>query len=218
LLESLAGNDLSRKKCHKKDKFFFIGLSVMIFFVLYSLMGWDNISWGIFWFAICVAPYLNFYRMQQEIAERYIYLANIGLMFAVANIIIGYPLIIVGLLALYAVRLWFLLPMYADDYWLIEYSVREEPSAWYNWHIRGHKLLERGGVVEALNMFVMAHSLSPKEFKVLFNIGIVLTMVRKPEEAKKFFDEAEKNIVEGQEKEAKNLLELARNGQLPLLL
>ena len=217
-LESLAGNELSRKKCYRKDKFFWVGISVISFFILYSLMGWDNISWGLFWFSICIAPYLNIIRMQQEIAERYIYLANVGLMFVLANVIINYPVVITAFLIMYAIRLWYYMPAYTDDYWLVEYSVMEDPRSWFGWHFRGHKMLERGGIREALNMFVMAKLLSPREFKVLFNIGVVLTIMDKKEEAKKFFELAEKNIVEGQEEQCKKLFEEVRGGKTPLLL
>jgi tetratricopeptide (TPR) repeat protein len=191
---------------------------VAVFFVIYSLLGWNNISWGLLWWTICIAPYLNIFRMQQELAERYVYLANVGLMFVLANLIINYPFIITAFLVFYATRLYYYMPAYTDDYWLIEYSVREEPGSWFAWHLRGHKRLEQGCLREALNMFVMAKMLSPKEFKILFNIGIILKMIKQDKEAERFFEEAAKNIIEGQEIEAKNLLYEAKTGKLPLLL
>ncbi len=215
-LHSMAGNDIMRKQAYKKDKFFYIGL-VLIGFLIYSLFGhWSVYSWGVLWYSMAIAPYSNLYRCQQEIAERYVYIASIGLMFCLAHLIIAYPVIIAAFIAGYAVRLWVYMPAFQDDYWLLEYAVAEDPGAWYAWHTRALKRWGQGCAREALNMWVMAKLINPKEFKLLINIGVVLKILNIQGEAEQFFSEAEKNVIPGQEEMARAIIADARAGKNPL--
>lgn len=218
-LQSAVGNDIMKKRAYKMDKFFWLGLSIIVFWTIYSINRWDNIAYGIFWFSICIAPFSNLVRMQQEIANRYLYQANIGVMLMVATLIAPYPFLIALFLGSYLTRLWYHIPAWTDDYWIIEDAVRECPSSWFAWHIRAMKRFESGALREALNMFVMAKMLSPKEFKVLLNIGVILKIIKRPKEAEEFFKKAEENIIEGQEEEARKILEEARSktDKLPIL-
>jgi hypothetical protein len=212
-LQSAAGS--GKALAYKKDKFFYIGCTLLAY-MLYSMFHWTAVSWGVLWYSICIAPYINLMRMNQEVAERYIYLPSIGLMFALANILIAYPLVVALVISSYMTRLWFIMPMYTDDYWLLEHAVFEDPGAWYAWHIRAQKRFNQGCIREALNMWVMAKMLSPKEFKLNINIGVILMMLKKHDEALKFFKIAEDNIVPGQEKMANQILKEAREGKMPI--
>ena len=82
-----AGNDIMKKRSTRLDWSFWVGISLMAYLIYSALFNWTAISWGIFWYSCAIAPYLNLFRMQQEIAERYCYIANIGVMFALANVI-----------------------------------------------------------------------------------------------------------------------------------
>lgn len=214
-MQSMAGNIIMRKRAYKKDHWFYIGLA-MIGFLIWSFWHWTPVAWGLLWYTMAIGPYSNLYRCQQEIAERYIYIGSVGLMFALANIIIAYPIVIAVFIAGYMVRLWFYMPAYMDDYWLVEYAVMEEPGAWYAWHTRARKRFDQGAIREALNMWVMAKMLSPKEFKLLINIGVLLKMLRNDQEAESFFRQAEENIIPGQEKVAYDILKAAREGKRPI--
>jgi len=119
-----AGNELMAKKSRRLDWCFWVGLALMGYLVYSAIFNWTLTSWGIFWYSICIAPYLNLFRMQQEIAERYVYNANIGVMFALATIS---PVAVITLfLGGYIARLLKYLPAYIDDYWLIERSLCED--------------------------------------------------------------------------------------------
>lgn len=218
LLESAAGNPSRRRRAARPNVFTWIGLIAIIGFIVRSCYVWDSISWGILWFNVCIAPFCNLIRMNQEIAERYIYVANVGLMYALAQIIAPYPLAVAIFITAYIVKMWQVMPMYTDDYWVIEFAVIEDPRSWFAWHVRGHKMLERGGINEALSMFVMARLLSPKEFKLLFNISVLLRMIRKTEESDKFLQLAKDNIIEGQEEKSLQLIEDVKKGKMPFIL
>jgi hypothetical protein len=171
-----------------------------------------------FWFYITIAPFSNFRRIQQEIAERYIYMANVGVMYALASLIGNYPVLIAVFLTMYIARGYSTMRLYTDDFWLIEEAVLEDPGAWYAWHIRGFKRWNNQSWREALTMWVMAQLISPKEFKVLFNIAIVLKLLRRDDEAEKYLKKAEENILEGQEAAAKEAIKSFKEGKMPLLI
>ena len=120
-------------------------------------------------------------------------------------------------ITMYITKISHVMRMYTDDYWLVESAVYEDPAAWYAWHTRGHKRWSNGSHKEALTMWVMAKLISPKEFKVLFNIAAVLKLLKKYQESKQYLNDAKDNIIEGQEELAKNVFKELADGKTPLL-
>jgi len=51
---------------------------------------------------------------------------------------------------MYIVKMWNMLEMYKDDYWIVEYSVMEDKKAWYGWHIKALKRWDNRSFKEAL--------------------------------------------------------------------
>ena len=210
-----AGNEIMAKRARKKDVFFYVGLALIGYLIYSAIWNWTPVSWGIFWYSCSIAPYLNLFRMQQEIAERYVYTANIGIMYALANI---FPLPILAMFFGYYVgRLQTYLPAYTDDYWLIERSVNEDSAAWYCWFVRAHKRWQQQAIREALNCWVMAKMLSPKEYKILYNIAVVLRHLKQNDESVKYMKEANENVIKGQEKLSEHLLKEYKQGRYQLL-
>lgn len=209
-----AGNEIMKKKALRLDWTFWLGLSVMGF-LIYSLWNWTPIAWGIFWYSVCIAPYLNLFRMQQEIAERYCYVANIGIMFALAHLL--NPVAFAFVAGVYIARLMVFLPAYSDDYWIIEKSVNEDPGAWYCWFIRAHKRWLQQSYREALNCWVMAKMISPTEFKILYNIAVVLKFLQKHAEADEYMKLAMQNVIKGQEQTARHMHNEYKQGKYQLL-
>jgi len=198
-----AGNEIMAERAKKLDWCFWLGISMIGYLIYSALFNWTLTSWGVFWYSCAIAPYLNLFRMQQEIAERYVYVANIGVMFALATVA---PLVVFAFfLGGYIARLLKYLPAYIDDYWLIERSLMEDQHAWFCWFVRAHKRWQQQSYREALNCWVMAKMLSPKEFKILYNIAIVLRHLGKKEESIQHMELAMQNVVKGQEKYAENL-------------
>lgn len=210
-----AGNEIMKKRATKLDWPFWVGIGLMGYLIYSAIFNWTPVSWGLFWYTCCIAPYLNLFRMQQEIAERYVYVANIGIMFALANVIP--PIAFAFILGYYAARLYSWLPAYTDDYWLIEKSVNEDPAAWYCWFVRAHKRWQQQAFREALNCWVMAKMLSPKEYKILYNIAVVLKFLKQDDESLKHMEEANKNVIKGQEHTAEEMLKRYKRGALELI-
>jgi hypothetical protein len=211
-----AGNDIMAKRSFKKDIFFWIGIALMAYLGYSALFNWTAVSWGVFWYTCSIAPYLNLFRMQQEIAERYCYIANIGVMFALANVLP--PIAIAFMFGAYTARIMTYISAYTDDYWLIEKSVNEDPAAWYVWYVRGHKRWQQQCIREALNCWVMAKMLSPKEFKILYNIAVVMKFLKQDQESVFHMNLARQNVVKGQEKSAEVLFRDYDTGNYHLLI
>jgi hypothetical protein len=179
---------------------------------------WTVLSWALLAWCISVAPFCNFVRANQEIAERFVALPNVFLMFALAQLIAMHPVIITAILVFYATRTYYTLQLYKDEYFITECAVIEDPHAWWAWHCRAMKRWDTQSYKEALILWVMAKMISPKEFKILMNIATCLRLLKNNEEADAFLKLAEANIVSGQEKEAREFIKQHKDGKLPILL
>jgi hypothetical protein len=218
-LQSCAGNDIMRKRAYKIDRYFLIGIVSMASMVSYAIMvPWNTLSWALLAWSISIAPFCNLVRNNQEIAERFVALANVFLMYALAQVIFPHPIIVTAFLVFYATRTFYTLSTFKDEYIITEIAVIEDPHAWWAWHCRAMKRWDTQSYKEALILWTMAKLISPKEFKILMNIATCLRLLKNDKEADAFLREAENNIVKGQEEEAHLYIENHRNGKLPILL
>jgi len=207
-----------KKKAYSLCKFFWIGLFVIIGWGVYSIHNWTIASYGLLWFFISIAPFSNIKRVQQEISERYAYVPNIGVMLTLAYFISWSPVLVTAFFVMFLTKLQSSIAMYQDDYWLVECASQEDRKAWYAWHIKGHKRWSSGSYKEALIMWVMAKMISPKEFKILFNLAVVLKLLKNQKESDEFMRLAKENIIPGQEKALEKYFEDIKNGKYPLLI
>ena len=217
-LQSAAGCQ-SEKAYTMNDRYFLLG-------VLYFLGGgyylatqpWTMVSFGLVWWAFCIAPFCNLFRIHQEIAERYMYLPNVGLMIVLASLLTHFPIAQAVIITMYAVKMWFWMDAYQDDYYLLEYSSINSPGSWFNWHVKAVKRWDTKSYMEAIILWTMAKMCSPREFKVLFNLATALVLCNKKEEGLEYLKLAEANIPKGQERDVQKLVEEFRKGQVTILL
>lgn len=201
------------------DRFFWLGIAYLTAIGWYCThTPWNMVSFGLLWWCVCLAPFCNFIKLSQEIAERYMYLPNCGLMIVLATVLIHSPALIGVFLAMYATKMWFYMDAYQDDYYLVEAACLNSPQSWFAWHVRGMKRWDQKSYQEAVIIWTMARILSPKEFKVNFNLATALAMSGHGEEAKKFIDICEKNIPAGQEKDCHGLLAEWKVGKVAIIL
>ena len=123
-------------------------------------------------------------------------------------------------LTMYAVRLWYLINAYQDDYWIKEHNVTEDPGSWFAWHMRGIHRWDVGSHHEAFSCWVMAKMISPKEFKVWCNLAMVLRYIGNIKESDEALREAQTCILKGQEVESEKLIREIRankRGHMPIL-
>jgi hypothetical protein len=201
------------------DRYFAIGVAAAGGILAYLVtQPWGMVSLGLVWWCIGIFPFLNFCRLHQEIAERYMYLPSVGLMLVLATVIQPYPIAVASFFTLYVTKLWFFMDSYVDDYFLVEQSCLNSRDAWFSWHVRAMKRWLAQSYQEAIIMWVIAKNISPKEFKLLFNLATACRFARQEQEAMQFLKLAEENIPAGQEEQANKLINEFRKGNSAVIL
>jgi len=217
-MQSMAGSGRFRAYSFK-DRFLYIGLAIISFIIWrFTTQPWDMANFGILWWCICIAPFCNLFRLQQEIGERYCYLPNVGLMFFLACVLQTYPQIIPVFLAVYCTKLWFYMDSYTDDYFMVEQACINSPDSWFAWHVRGMKRWETKSYQEAVILWTMARMISPNEFKVNFNLSTALKLSGNVKEANFYFELAKNCVPPGQEKQIKTITDDWSKGNCAIVL
>lgn len=216
-LQSLDGSHAKRWKS-MNDRYFWIGLFAILGVIIYSILEWGPIAQSLIAFFVTVIPFCNIWRANQEIAERFVALPNVFLMYSLAQIIYTYPILCTVFLVFYTTRTFYTLIMYQDEYYITELAIIEDPHAWWAWHCRAMKRWDTQSYKEALILWVMAKLISPREFKILMNIATCLRLLKSDTEADEYLELAEQNIVEGQEEQSFEFIAQHKKGKLPILL
>lgn len=185
-------NKIDNQKGYSLNRDFWLGL-LTVSSIIFHVYFYHNIaSWGLVWFSVNIAMWCNLKTIQQQISERYCYLANIGMMVFLAFSIQDYPLLCAGIFSAYLTRLWFIMPSYISDYWIIEYNLHEEKKLHYPWLMRGVKKFGMGDFKGAFHDWCEAHQHKPYDFKVCYNLSCVSLLMGDFKNARRFFDEAVK--------------------------
>lgn len=197
-LRGFGTNKTDNEKGYKLDWIFWIGLIVFLTVAglsIYAIFkGWTPLSWGLFWFTINIAMFCNFVTYMQQVATRYAYLANIGLTYALASVIIHYPIVITAFLIAYLVRLIYIQEMYLNDWWAVEYTIREFKKTHYMWLMRGVKKFMQRDHLGAMYDFNEAYQHKPYDLKVLFNLATTYFILGDVVKAREFLDKAKNNV------------------------
>lgn len=204
-LRGFGTNKTDNNKGYKIDWVFWVGALVFTGVIVSSVYciinGWIPAAWGLFWFTINIAMWCNFLTYQQQFAERYVYLANIGLMYALAHIIHPYPVLITAFLVGYCVRLWYVMDMYINDWWAVEYTIRENKKLSYIWLMRGVKKFIQKDYMGSIYDFNEAYINKPYDLKVLYNLATNYFILGDIVKAREFFNKAKENVYDELEKE-----------------
>jgi hypothetical protein len=217
LLESISGSKMAN--AYTRDRYFWFGLASALAILTYMITApWSMASFGLLLWCVGIAPFVNFLRMNQELAERYCYLPNMGLMLVLATVIAPYPTVYSAFLAMYATKMWFHMDAYRDDYYLVEKSCLDSPKSWFGWHVRAMKRFQTESYKEAMILWVMCKALSPREFKIIFNLASCLVLIGSKKEAKEYLDYAETLIPKGQEEQAMKSINDFKKGTFTVLL
>jgi len=175
-------------------------------------------NFGLLWWCVGISPFLNLFRIHQEIAERYCYLPNVGLMYALAHVLIGHPVAIAAVISIYATRMWFYMDTYMDDYYLVESACMNSPDAWFSWHVRAMKRWDAKSYMEAVILWTMALRISPKEFKLNLNLATAHMAGGQKEVALQFLKTAEENMPAGQEVQCRKFIDEFKKGNCTIVL
>lgn len=197
-LRGFGTNKTDNDKGYKIDIMFGLGSVVALIIAVWGLFcifkGWNPICYGLVWFSVNIAMWCNFVTYQQHISERYCYLANIGMMYALANLIVGYPVLISAFLVGYLIRLWFSMETYYNDWWAVECTLKEFKNLGYMWIMRGVKKFMSQDFPGALQDFNEAYINKPYDLKACYNLAVTYLIVGDIVKAREFMNKARANI------------------------
>ena len=192
---------------YKMNKIFWVGvllLGILGFnFIRCMITGWTPFWFGLFWYFINISMWCNFVTYQQHITERYAYLANIGLVYSLASILINYPIAMGVFIVGYMVRLWYVMDMYRNDYWAVEYTIAESKNMYYMWLMRGVKKFCAKDYVGAIYDFNEAYNHKNYDLKVLYNIAVTSFVLGDTNRAKEFLGKAKENVYDELDEDVK---------------
>ena len=202
--------DKYNKQVYEINREFWWGLFIIFFVSTNLILNWSQPMWGLLWFVVNIAMWCNLMTWQQQIAERFCYLATIGLMYVLVNFLYSLPynlLFIGGFLGFYACKTWLIVPMYRNEFWRIEHTIVDIPNSHYAWLYRGFKRFHANDFVGALHDFQEALIHSPHEFKINYNLCSAYIMLQNMEKAKEFLKLAEENMYKGEEAKLKPIID-----------
>lgn len=200
------------KQCYEINGEFWRGLFLLYLVVTNLVFNFSGAMFGVLWFSVNILMWCNIMTWQQQIAERFCYLANVGLMYCLVlnlmTIPAPYNLLAIGIfLGGYMMKLWIITPMYANEFWRVEHTVIDQPGSHYIWIYRGFQKFHKQDYVGALYDFLEGQRNSPHEFKALFNLASTFIILQNLDQAKKHLKLAEENMYVGEEEKLKPIID-----------
>jgi hypothetical protein len=178
---------------HNFDKYFFLGVGLVLISIYGFIFHHSPVTIGLFWFVLMTIQWSNMMVLNHPISERYIYLSNIGLMYALANLIIGTPLMWVFLTA-YTIRLFYFIPAYKDMVSFWKSNTDNFPSAILGYNQLGLAYFDFGNKGSALDCWIRGVQERPDDFRVNYNIANILVGSGQINESIPFIKKAEAGL------------------------
>ncbi len=197
-------SDADNKHWEKIDKYFWVGCLVIGILFYGWFWYYNQAVFGLYWFVLLLFVWLNIISLNQSIAERYLYLPLIGMMYCLANILPDY--LILALFVAYWVRLQLHIPAYDNINNCFEYGKLNFPDCYvyYTWEGQVHK--RQGRFFMALEAWMQGYKMRPTDFRLNNNIAVMLTDMGYLTDAEAFLKNAEDNLIPEQKEAAQKFL------------
>jgi len=182
------------EKWQKVCPLFFAGVGLMIANLFLIVKFWGTpLSFGLFWYNLFIGQWCNFIILYQTITDRYSYLAQVGMMLALAYTLsiapYGYYMAAI-FLTFYTTKISYYLPAFKsmEDY--IEMNLQEFPDNYACWNWVG--ILESGKnrKFSAIRAWAKGLHYRPNDYWLNFNLGQLLRVMGYLDEAEKYLYQA----------------------------
>lgn len=180
------------KQCLQIDTYFVLGVLLSALMVYLFFWHWGPVAVGLMWYFVFIAPWTNWMAaVNQPIGERYCVIALVGMLYALANLVIAYPIVYACLITYYATVTNQFLPAYRNILQFAVYNVHSFPASFQGWLWksdleRNFRLMER-----SFDSAMQAWILRPEDFLVNNNIATLLLMQHRFKEAEPFLKRME---------------------------
>ena len=215
-LYSYGLSDEDTKYWERRDKYFWLGILIVCGLIAGLIWNRCPAVFGLFWFVLFISQWCNIVMIQQAVAERYLYLPLIGLMFMLVNLIMYIPdyttkvVVFSVIFTAYLVRLVLHIPSYKDlpDQTLHNLIAFPKHYAVYTW--KGQVELNSGQFFTALETWFNGWKLRKNDFRLNNNIAALLLDLGKYDDAEAFINNAEESLLPEHKEKAKGHMKRMR--------
>ena len=131
-------NEKTQEAFRKFDAEFWLAFTVVATF---AFVGWQFSPFGTLWFLITLAPFTQFKILGQFVAERYLYLPQLGVCMIIGNMLVGHPVLLAGVLIAYVIRSHRYIPAFRSIAALYENGIKNDPTCMSNYANLGERML-----------------------------------------------------------------------------
>lgn len=184
---------------------FWSSLALILANVAIMVHYWGTpLAYGIFWYSLFIGQFCNFIMIQQPIAERYLYLPNVGLMYALAWVMFqtGYAYTIAAIfLTAYLSKLIYFMPAYKNMQSYVDYSLQDFPDqfALHNWQGVLHR--DKNRLFSSMAAWALGLRYRDYDFRLNFNMAHCLGAMGFYKESLKYYEKAGEGLAEEDAKE-----------------
>ena len=191
---TLGLSEKDNKHWGKVTPLFFAGLLLICVVLVGIVWGNSEVRLGLVWYTLFIAQWCNVRTLYQPIAERYLYLPNVGLMYVLA-ICIGHSPVAIGMwLTFYCTRLYYYLPAYKDGLTLFKANADNFPDLYNVYNSWGAELYFRGKVGAAVDAWIDGTQWKADDFKLNSNLAHALVKIGNIPMALHYLEMARKSI------------------------
>lgn len=201
-------NAQENKKAYALDLDFLAGLVALALTFLGIIYGSFYVQLGLVWFLVNLAMWCNAITLNQQIAERYVYMPLIGLLAALAYVLP--QSVLMALFVYYATRGWWYMPSFMNEYWNVEYNSHEAKDLYYIWVSRGVHRFAEGNFHDAIRNMMQAYTMRPEDFKANMNLFYIALVLNDLNMSKKHLEIASKCVVDGKADEMNGFVTYGR--------
>lgn len=192
-LHTFGLTDEETKPWYKPDKFFYTGIALVAALIAGVVVLPKTMMFGAIWFAVFLAQWCNFIVINHPVAERYAYMANVGLMLFIAQFLAGTPLAYIAVTA-YAARLWYFMPAYKNQESFWKTNIDHFPNVAMAYNQYGLSLHKSGKMGTEYDSFMQGLKYREHDFRLNYNMSGLLAASKRFDIIKGFIERAEANI------------------------
>lgn len=201
--------DKETKEALQFDTYELLGIILTVLMAYLFFCHWGPVALGLMWFFVFIMPWSNWMAaVNQPIGERYCVISLVGILYALANVIINYPIAQACFITYYVTVANAFLPAYRNILQFAVYNVHNFSDSFQGWLWksdleRNFSLIER-----SFDSAMQAWCLRPDDFLVNNNIATLYLVQHKFKEAEPFLKKMEQAVMPTKELEEKKWIKL----------
>lgn len=144
----------------------------------FAFVGWQFSPLGVLWFLVTLAPFTQFKILGQFVAERYLYLPQLGIYLILGSMLSPHPVLLAIVLTLYAYRSHLYIPAFRKIESLYKNGIANYPDCVSNFANLGERYLHVGQTHRSRRLLEEGLKLSPTSFLCHTNLAAYWISVR----------------------------------------